>query len=363
MLNDCLRKIHEWSEQWLVKFNTEKTESLLVSRKINKPRHPTLFMNNVPVSEVKHHKHIGLFLSHDGTEHINYMIKKTSNKLAILRRFRFKIDRNSLQTLYFSFIRPILEYGDIVWDNLTIQQCQSLENIQLEAARIITGGTKLTSHAKLYEETGWDTLQYRRKVKKTVQVHKMIFDLTPPYLSNLLPQRRMDVHQYNTRDADNLNNVFCKTNFYKNSFLPSSIDLWNSLPPDIKNSPSLSNLKKYLHRHSPTVPPYYSYGKRSDQVHHARLRMNCSSLNAHLFSRNLIDSPVCSCRQAYETTEHFLLSCPNYTIVRNECFVDLPIDYTFDMLLYGNPNLSITENENIFHCIQLYILKTKRFLN
>jgi hypothetical protein len=33
-----------------------------------------------------------------------------------------------------------------------------IENVQSEAARIVTGGTKLTSIQKLYEETGWEKL-------------------------------------------------------------------------------------------------------------------------------------------------------------------------------------------------------------
>jgi hypothetical protein len=55
--------------------------------------------------------------------------------------------------MYFSFIRPILEYGDVDWDTQTHYLINKIENVQSEAARIFTGGTKLTSIQKLYEET------------------------------------------------------------------------------------------------------------------------------------------------------------------------------------------------------------------
>ena len=42
-----------------------------------------------------------------------------------------------------SVIKPIFEYGDVVWDNCTQQEKQDVEKIQLEAARIVTGTTKL----------------------------------------------------------------------------------------------------------------------------------------------------------------------------------------------------------------------------
>ena len=65
-LNADLALIHQWAERWLVKFNAAKSESLLVSRKILKPFHPPLLMNNEPIKEVSSHKHLGLFLSNDG---------------------------------------------------------------------------------------------------------------------------------------------------------------------------------------------------------------------------------------------------------------------------------------------------------
>ena len=39
-------KILQWAETWLVTFNPNKTESLIISGKINKPLHPSLYMNN-----------------------------------------------------------------------------------------------------------------------------------------------------------------------------------------------------------------------------------------------------------------------------------------------------------------------------
>jgi hypothetical protein len=45
--------------------------------------------------------------------------------------------------------------------------------------------------------------------------------------------------------------------------------------------------------------------------------MNSSSLNEHLFIRNLVDFPNCACGQV-ESTSHFFISCKKYTDLRNE---------------------------------------------
>ena len=51
---------------------------------------------------------------------------------------------------------PFFEYGDIVWDNCLIKDSKILEDLQVEAARKITGLRHNSSQSKLYGELGWD---------------------------------------------------------------------------------------------------------------------------------------------------------------------------------------------------------------
>ena len=62
-----------------------------------------------------------------------------------MRRLKICLDRKSLQVIYFTFIRPIIEYGDVVWDNIPQYLKNDLDKIQNEAARIVTGCSKLVS--------------------------------------------------------------------------------------------------------------------------------------------------------------------------------------------------------------------------
>ena len=47
--------------------------------------------------------------------------------------------------MYFSFVRPALEYGELIFDNCPQYYRECLEKIYVEAARIVTGATKLVS--------------------------------------------------------------------------------------------------------------------------------------------------------------------------------------------------------------------------
>ena len=104
-----LEKITIWSNKWLVTFNPAKTESLLLSRKINKPDHPSLYLNDVRIEEVNTHKHLGVYLSQrlDWQNHVEYITDKVSTRLNLLRSLKFTLDRNSLQKIYLPYLNML----------------------------------------------------------------------------------------------------------------------------------------------------------------------------------------------------------------------------------------------------------------
>ena len=69
-----------------------------------------------------------------------------------MRKLKFQLDRISLQTIYFSFIRPLLEYAGVVWNNCTQHESNELDKTQNKAARIVTGATMLAFIDSLYTE-------------------------------------------------------------------------------------------------------------------------------------------------------------------------------------------------------------------
>ena len=123
-----------------------------------------------------------------------------------------------------------------------------MDKIQNEAARIVTGCTKLVSIRNLYEETKWESLEERRKKHKLTLFYKMVNNFTPSYLSSLVPQPVNAASAYNLRNQNNIQSIATRTNYYFNSFLPSTIREWNSIPLDTRNSGSIETFKRKLNR-------------------------------------------------------------------------------------------------------------------
>ena len=97
---------------------------------------------------------------------------------------------------------------------------------------------------------------------------------------------------------------------------------WNELPEVTRDLPSIATFKHELDSDNMKIPSYYFDGTRLGQIYHARFRTNCSSLNQHLFPKNIIDSPLCVCG-AVEDTTHFLFRCHRFNNQRQEFFVTI----------------------------------------
>ena len=363
-LNSDLEKLSRWTAIWLVTFNPSKNESLLISRKINKPIHPPLYMQNVQIQEVSSHKHLGLYFSNDCSwhQHIDYIKQKAWFRIHIMRKLKFKLDRKSLETIYLSFIRPLLEYGDVIWDNCTQYEKNELDKVQNEAARITTGTTKLVSLDNLYKEVGWQTLHRRRQDHKITLFYKMFNQLTPVYLSSLIPQQVNAISHHNLRNSNDIHTIRSNTSLYHNSFLPSTLRQWNSLPVEVRQLNTLSSFKTFLKKDLKSVPTYYYCGSRKAQILHARLRTGCSSLNMDLFHKNITESPLCRCG-SIEDTQHYFFHCRFYQGPRNTLLNACTTyqNLSLSLLLFGSSTLSLEVNIAILEHVHKYILDTKRF--
>ena len=361
-LNDDLERINNWAKTWKMVFNAGKTDVVNYGRAQNDREQ--LVFNDLLLTETPSHKHLGLTLQSNGKwdEHITSIASKANTLISCLKNLKYKLNRKALETMYKSFILPIFDYADIIWDNCTVAQSNLLENLHLEAIRTIIGGVRGTSHYKLYEESGFCSLKERRHTHKLLTFKKLTLGLCPNYLYNLLPPLVSTVNPHHRRRPLDRYIPRCRTELYRNSFFPSTSGLWNTLPLHLQNTQSLGEFKHFLNLSTTKVPSYYYYGDRAEQAIHCRLRLQMSDLNNDLFSRHLSDNPMCSCGLDRESAEHYLLYCSTYNNLRANTIHSLP-DHSINItsLLKGDPSLNLKENERIFRCVHAFIRESERF--
>ena len=292
-LNSDLKRIKDWADEWLVKFSPPKTKSLTISRQRPERAQPLIF-DETNIEEVTSHKHLGICLSQDLSwgVHIDKIVSNAGKCVDVLNALKFKLDRSTLERLYFAFVRSKLEYASIVWDNCTEAQKEQIEQVQYRAAKIVSGAIHRTSKELVYKELGWHTLSERRQVQRLKVFHKMVNGTAPVYLQNEIPDP--DPNHEHLRSKDDIPKIRGMA-ILENTFIPKTIAEWNVLNVELKSTESSDTFGRKLVR-DVDVPTWFLVGDREKNIWHARMRMRCSSLNDDLHTQiHVLESSECAC--------------------------------------------------------------------
>ncbi|MCH2389817.1 MAG: reverse transcriptase family protein [Nitrospinales bacterium] len=389
VLNRDLEKITEWATQWKMVFNPDIQKQAIEVSFSNKrtPSVPeTLDFNHIPVRQESETKHLGMILDSklNFNSHIAEKISKANQGLGVMQQLSKWIPRRTLEEIYKLYVRPHLDYGDVIYDIADLNKTsifnssgpknnmEKIEMVQYQAAKIVTGAWQGTSRAKLYEDLGWETLQNRRITRKLCLIYEIQKNRFPFYLSDILDAFKFE---QNSRYFDRLmfRNVPGRTIKFNSSFFPSSIKDWNLLEYDIKNAVSKQAFKNnVLKLTRPPKKPYFGLLDKNITKYITQLRMELSPLRAHKFKYNFNDTsdPFCSVCESTEDTEHFLLHCRSFRLLRTDLiqsvstiidnFENLPRRSKVKTLLYGDPGLDVTRNRSILESVGKFIYKTKR---
>ena len=353
---------------------SKQAQEVIFSRKLQKISHPSIYFNNIPIEQVSSQKHLGMILDAklNFQEHIKNLLTKVNKTIGLLRKLQNILPRGSLLTIFKSFVRPHLDYGDVIYDqsyNNTFHQ--KMESIQYNAALAITGAIRGSSREKLYQELGLESLQQRRWYRKLCYFFKLTKNKSPKYLFNNIPTVRST---YRTRNIDNIPQFNVRHTFFRNSYFPSIVTEWNNLDKSIRNSESLSIFKKHILQFiRPSPNSIFNCHNPKGVKLLTRLRLGLSHLRDHKFKHSFQDSlnPICNCGTDVETTTHYFLHCSLFsnerlTLINSIRNIDNNIlnlnDSRFsEVLLFGNSSFNNIKNTSILNSTIEYIVSSKRF--
>ena len=389
-MNHDLQLVSQWAHKWRMSFNPDPQKQaveVLFSRKRSEIDHPVLLFNNIPVKKVNEHKHLGIILDSKLSflPHIKAAISKTRKGIGLLKYLSIYLPRHTLNELYKLYVRPHLDYGDIIYhipakeddfsqDIILPNLMEKLESVQYSAALAVTGTWRGTSREKLYAELGWETLSSRRWSRRLTLFYKIINNLTPLYTKEPIPPFQQP--NYSLRNQDVVGQIRARTEKFLSSFYPNCISEWNKLDPEIRLARSVAVFKtKLLSKIRPSAKSVFGIHDPIGLSYLLQIRVGLSKLNFHKFKHNFRDTvnPMCPTNDGIEDTEHFLLLCPSFDIQRQDLlagvsellrpFVQidtLPNNVLVQYILYGNEELSNDVNRNILEHTLDFIHKTGR---
>ena len=389
-MNHDLQLITQWANDWRMSFNPDPQKQaveLLFSKKRNEIDHPVILFNNIPVKKVNEHKHLGIILDSklSFSAHIKAAISKARKGISLLKYLSKYLPRHTLSELYKLYVRPHLDYGDVIYhippkvcefsQNIALSNLmEKVESVQYSAALAVSGTWRGTSREKLYAELGWESLSSRRWSRRLTLFYNIINNLTPLYTKEPIPPLQQS--NYSLRNRDVIGRIKARTEKFLSSFYPNCICDWNKLDLEIRLAPSVAVFKaKLLSKIRPPAKSIFCIHDPIGLGYLFQLRVGLSKLNLHKFNHNFSDTvnPMCPTNDGIEDTEHFLLLCPSFHIQRRDLlagvsellrpFVQintLPNNVLVQYLLYGNKELPDDVNKLLLELTLNFIHKTGR---
>ena len=119
-LNSDLRKIKEWAFQWKMQFNPDPLKQavqVIFSIKKVKRNHPPIYFNGEEVVTKTEQKHLGFILDKqlNFNAHLKEVIGKAKRGIGVIKFMSRYVTRDVLDQMYKLYVRPHLDYGDVLY--------------------------------------------------------------------------------------------------------------------------------------------------------------------------------------------------------------------------------------------------------
>ena len=204
------------------------------------------------LKEEEHTKILGVSINNDLTwdTHARNVLNNLKFHYRAFSRSCRMLTLDSRLMLYNATIASRLNYCDAVWDSCSVDCSNKLQTLQNRCARRILNQMPGTSAAPLMQQLGWIRLADKRKLHKTVMLHRLLQGAGPEKLLERL-QLFKNESSTSTRGAAS-NNLYItgfRTNYVKRSFFYDAVTTWNKLPSNLKEIKSNKTFKAKLQTH------------------------------------------------------------------------------------------------------------------
>lgn len=251
-LENCIAAIRSWMNQHQLKLNDDKTEFLIISGSASQASSVSVQIGDHRIVPSSTARNLGVVMNSEATmyAHVSSICKSSYMHIHNISKIKRFLNQSSLERLIHAFITTKLDYCNSLLCGAPLKLINKLQRIQNVAARMLTG-TNVREHiTPVLQSLHWLPIQQRIKFKILVLVFKAVHHEAPHYLNKLIHQR-VQTRQLRSADTLSLSVPFTRSSMVQaRAFSVAGPLLWNSLPTDLRLSPTLpvfkSKLKTFL---------------------------------------------------------------------------------------------------------------------
>jgi hypothetical protein len=261
LLQEDLNKLTQWAAEWQLQFNSSKCKILHIGRNNIREKY-TMDENGEPrvLETTELEKDLGVQIDPElkFSRHTEIQVNKANRILGMIRRTFEFINAETMKKLYTALVRPHLELCNSVCNPMLQKDINLLEGVQRRATRMVPELKGLDYEDRL-RRLKLPSLQYRRARGDMIEAYK---HLQGHYTTN---QSLLELHGPSTTRGHNLKlkKKYARTSLRRHFFSNRIVDLWNSLPSNTVNAPSINsfknrldkNLASFTYSRNPPTPP------------------------------------------------------------------------------------------------------------
>ena len=237
-----LARIGEWSERWQMPFNTGKCKTLHVGgQNLRNEYH----LQGSLISPSERELDLGVVMTSEfkfGAQCIAAE-RKAQKVLGYIKRVFIHRNRQTVMTLYKSLVRPHLEYAVQFWSPTYRCDVDRLERIQARVTKLVPE-IRNKGYARRLQDLDLHTLEQRRLRGQLIETYKIIRGY-----STLDPTKIFSFNVNATRNHGyKLEVPRFRTNKFRDFMTVKICAVWNALPAQVVNAPSVESFKRHLDR-------------------------------------------------------------------------------------------------------------------
>ena len=250
-LQDDLYELCIWASKWLLFFNVQKCKVMHIGK-----GNPDFIYEMKDCNENKYHlkvvtseKDLGIIFQQNlkFEEHISNVVSKANRLLGLVKRTFSYIDRTVFLTIYKTIIRPVIDYGDSVWNPSLKKHIQMIENIQRRGTKLVPDLVNM-SYTERLKALNLPTLIYRRKRGDLIQVFKILnghYDINFEDFFTIDNERTYETRGHSKKLVKHRT----QSTLRQKSFCYRVVDQWNNLTEEIVTAKTVTSFKTLLDKH------------------------------------------------------------------------------------------------------------------
>jgi hypothetical protein len=250
VMENCVRDIRSWMAQNFLRLNDDKTEVLVIGtyQQLNKVSIPSVKIGEADIIPSQSARNIGCeFDIHLKLQkHVNNICKAAWFHLRNISKIRKHLDFKTTEMLIHAFISSKLDYTNCLLYGLPVKELKQLQRIQNAAARLVIKARKFDRATPILHTLHWLPVSFRIQYKILLITFKALHGQAPTYIADLLeyynPSRTL-----RSSEKSLLKERSSKLVTYgERSFAHAAPMLWNSLPLEVRKSPTTEIFKSRL---------------------------------------------------------------------------------------------------------------------